>query len=135
MISKAASEDTNKMTRILKTMRRFDNYSFHMESDQTIALLRRFRDERDWSQFHSPENLSKSICIEAAELLECFQWSQAVDESRVTDELADVLTYCYLLADSLGTNPEDLIRKKLEITRRKYPVEESKGRSLKYDQL
>ena len=106
-----------------------------MESDQTIDLLRRFRDERDWSQFHSPENLVKSICIESAELLECFQWSDAADHDKVANELADVLTYCYLLADLLGENPEDLIRNKLEITRSKYPVEESRGRSLKYDQL
>jgi len=106
-----------------------------VELDQTIDLLRRFRDEREWGQFHSPENLAKSIRIESAELLECFQWSEVADHGKVADELADVLTYCYLLADLLGENPEDLIRKKLEITRSKYPVEESKGRSLKYDQL
>ena len=119
----------------LKTFRSFDRYSCEVESDQAIELLRRFRDERDWGQFHSPENLAKSICIESGELLECFQWSEAVDYDQVAEELADVLTYCYLLADSLGKNPEDLIRKKLEITRSKYPVEESRGRSSRYDQL
>lgn len=106
-----------------------------MESDQTIEMLRRFRDDRDWEQFHSPGNLAKSICIESGELLECFQWSETADHNQVADELADVLTYCYLLADLLGENPEDLIRKKLEITKSKYPVEASRSRSLKYDQL
>jgi NTP pyrophosphatase (non-canonical NTP hydrolase) len=120
---------------ILKALRSFGRYSCDVESDQTIDLLRRFRDEREWGQFHSPENLAKSICIESAELLECFQWSESADHDQVANELADVLTYCYLLADLLGENPEDLIRKKLEITRSKYPVEESRGRSLKYDQL
>ena len=97
--------------------------------------LRAFVDERDWGQFHSQENLSKSISIEAAELLECFQWIAEADESRVRSELADVLTYCFLLADRLGTSPETLIREKLAITKAKYPVERSRGRSTKYDQL
>ncbi|MBF4627575.1 nucleotide pyrophosphohydrolase [Curtobacterium flaccumfaciens] len=97
--------------------------------------LRAFVDERDWGQFHSQENLSKSIAIEAAELLECFQWKAEADESRVRSELADVLTYCFLLADCLGTSPETLIREKLAITKAKYPVERSRGRSTKYDQL
>jgi len=97
--------------------------------------LRAFVDERDWGQFHSQENLSKSISIEAAELLECFQWKAEADDSRVRSELADVLTYCFLLADRLGTSPETLIREKLAITKAKYPVERSRGRSTKYDQL
>ncbi|MFL0389948.1 nucleotide pyrophosphohydrolase [Curtobacterium sp. 179-B 9B NHS] len=97
--------------------------------------LRAFVDEREWGQFHSQENLAKSILIEAAELLECFQWGDEADDSRVRGELADVLTYCFLLADRLGTSPETLIREKLEITKAKYPVERSRGRSTKYDQL
>ncbi|PZE56162.1 nucleotide pyrophosphohydrolase [Curtobacterium sp. MCLR17_044] len=97
--------------------------------------LRAFVDERDWGQFHSQENLAKSISIEAAELLECFQWQAEADDSRVRSELADVLTYCFLLADRLGTAPETLIREKLAITKAKYPVERSRGRSTKYDQL
>jgi NTP pyrophosphatase (non-canonical NTP hydrolase) len=106
-----------------------------VESDDTIELLRRFNEEREWNQFHSPENLAKSICIESAELLECFQWSDATNNDRVADELADVLTYCFLLADSLGVSPDALIRRKLEFTRMKYPVEKSRGRATKYDQL
>lgn len=97
--------------------------------------LRAFVDERDWGQFHSQENLAKSVSIEAAELLECFQWDVKADDSRVRNELADVLTYCFLFADRLGTSPETLIREKLAITKAKYPVEQSRGRSTKYDQL
>jgi NTP pyrophosphatase (non-canonical NTP hydrolase) len=91
--------------------------------------------ERDWAQFHTPENLAKSISIEAAELLELFQWSPDADEQRVQDELADVLTYAYLLAARLNVNPDDIVRTKLAKTREKYPVEKSRGTSTKYDQL
>ena len=106
-----------------------------MESSRTIELLRDFMLEREWNQFHSPVNLAKSISIEAAELLECFQWTDSAEIDRVADELADVLTYCFLLADLLETTPEELISQKLEITRSKYPVEKSRGRSTKYDEL
>jgi NTP pyrophosphatase (non-canonical NTP hydrolase) len=105
-------------------------------ADNTVRdELRAFVAERDWSQFHSPENLAKSISIEAGELLECFQWSPESDADRVRDELADVLTYCYLLADRLGAEPEQLILEKLARTRTKYPVDKAHGRSTKYDQL
>lgn len=97
--------------------------------------LRDFIAERDWAQFHSPENLAKSITIEAAELLECFQWNSTSDVERVTAELADVLTYCHLLADRLGVNPDQIVLDKLALTRTKYPVEKARGRSEKYDQL
>lgn len=100
-----------------------------------MNALRVFVEEREWAQFHSPENLAKSIAIEAGELLEEFQWSPEFDADRVRLELADVLTYCYELADRLGVDPEKLILEKLEITRAKYPVETSRGRSVKYDQL
>lgn len=91
--------------------------------------------ERDWAQFHTPENLAKSISIEAGELLECFQWSSGPDLSRVTEELADVLTYCYLLADRLGLDPDEIVIDKLAVTNDKYPVEKARGRSAKYDEL
>lgn len=97
--------------------------------------LRAFVDERDWAQFHSPENLAKSVSIEAAELLECFQWAPDAPSERVTEELADVLTYCLLLADKLGVDADQIVLDKLEQTRRKYPAERSRGRSTKYDQL
>jgi dCTP diphosphatase len=98
--------------------------------------LKAFVTARDWEQFHSPENLAKSIVIEAAELLECFQWGgPADDDQRVQEELADVLTYCYLLAAKLGVDPEQVILDKLKVTEVKYPVEKSHGQSTKYDQL
>jgi NTP pyrophosphatase (non-canonical NTP hydrolase) len=100
-----------------------------------MAALRAFIAEREWAQFHSPENLAKSISIEAGELLEEFQWSTEFDEKRVRLELADVLTYCYELADRLGVSPHEIILEKLEITRAKYPAETSRGRSTKYDRL
>jgi len=97
--------------------------------------LRTFVRERDWDQFHSPENLAKSIVIEAGELIECFQWGEPEDTIAVKEELADVLTYCHLLAMKLGCEPDELILEKLTKTRQKYPVSLSKGRSTKYDKL
>lgn len=97
--------------------------------------LRDFVRERDWGKFHTPENLAKSISIEAAELLECFQWGTPSNLEEVRLELADILTYAYLLADILGEDPVDLIQEKLQITKSKYPVEKAFGRSEKYDEL
>lgn len=97
--------------------------------------MREFVDEREWSQFHTPANLAKSISIEAGELLECFQWSEDADADRVRDELADVLTYAMLLADRIGADPSALVLEKLERTRQKYPVEKSRGKSTKHDRL
>ncbi|MET4638154.1 nucleotide pyrophosphohydrolase [Mycetocola sp. 2940] len=94
-----------------------------------------FMAEREWSQFHSPENLAKSIAIEAGELLECFQWDAAADPARVREELADVLTYCVLLADRIGADPSQIVKDKLAKTREKYPTEKARGRSTKYDAL
>lgn len=91
--------------------------------------------ERDWSQFHSPDSLAKSIAIEAGELLECFQWSPDADEAEVRRELADVLIYCLLLADRLGADVDDVIGAKIEENARKYPVERARGRSEKYDRI
>lgn len=100
-----------------------------------VQELRRFVEEREWGQFHTPENLAKSISIEAAELLECFQWGPDAPADRVIEELADVLTYCLLLADRLGVDADQIVLDKLAQTRTKYPVERSRGRSTKYDQL
>lgn len=106
-----------------------------MRETEAIEKLRAFIAERDWGQFHSPENLAKSIAIEAGELLECFQWSADADPGSVQEELADVLTYCYLLAEKLGVDPEQIVLDKLKVTAAKYPVEKARGRSEKYDQL
>ncbi len=91
--------------------------------------------ERDWAQFHTAENLIKSISVEAGELLECIQWGVDADADRLHDELADVLTYSYLLAAKLSLNPDEIVLDKLELTKVKYPVEKSHGRSVKYDKL
>ncbi|MCL3818971.1 nucleotide pyrophosphohydrolase [Aeromicrobium wangtongii] len=100
-----------------------------------VETLRAFVTERDWAQFHSPENLAKSISIEAGELLEQFQWGGGFDPDRVQEELADVLTYCHLLADRLGLDASRIVLEKLATTRQKYPVDKARGRSTKYDQL
>lgn len=102
---------------------------------ETLRLLREFVAEREWEQFHTPSNLAKSISIEAAELLECFQWTEKAEIERVRDELGDVLTYCFLLADKIGSDPNDLIREKLIKTVEKYPADKSRGQSTKYDRL
>lgn len=106
-----------------------------MPFDETLAALRTFVAERDWDQFHSPENLAKSISIEAGELLECFQWSADFDQDQVEAELADVVTYCIHLANKIGVNLDEIVLRKLERTKAKYPVELSKGRITKYTKL
>jgi dCTP diphosphatase len=105
-----------------------------MNSGDLIQKLRQFVAERDWQQFHTPENLAKSISIEAAELLEAFQWSEA-SPAKVREELADVLTYCILLGDKYGFDLEEIVLEKLEQTKAKYPVDKAFGKSDKYDQL
>ena len=100
-----------------------------------ILELRKFNKERDWDQFHSEENLAKSICIEAGELLECFQWDSRYNLDDVCEELADVLSYCIMLADKLGVDIEEIVLNKLEKTKAKYPVEKSRGVSTKYNKL
>lgn len=99
-----------------------------------VNALREFVIEREWGQFHTPENLAKSVSIEAGELLECFQWGHA-DVVSAKDELADVLTYCWLLADRLDLDPDTIVMEKLAKTREKYPVAKARGRSEKYDRL
>jgi NTP pyrophosphatase (non-canonical NTP hydrolase) len=106
-----------------------------MGNNELLAALRQFVTERNWQQFHTPENLAKSISIESAELLELFQWSDTSDIEEVKDELADVLTYCILLADKYDLDIEKIVIEKLEKTKAKYPVDKSYGRSEKYDRL
>lgn len=104
--------------------------------DKVIQAVKQFNEERDWGKFHTPENLAKSISIEAGELLECFQWdSESYNKEEVCEELADVFTYCIQMAMKLEVDPKEIILKKLEKTKKKYPVEKSKGVSTKYDKL
>ena len=100
-----------------------------------IEEIEQFNKERDWDQFHSPENLAKSIAIESGELLECFQWNNNYNKDEVCEELADVFTYCIMMADKLNVDPEKIVLKKLEKTRKKYPVDKAKGVSTKYNKL
>ena len=103
--------------------------------EELINKIIKFNEERDWDQFHSPENLAKSISIEAGELLECFQWNNEFDINEVKEELADVINYCLLLADKLKLSPEQIVLEKMEKTAKKYPVEKAKGKSTKYSKL
>ena len=103
---------------------------------ETIDSIRKFSEDRDWDQFHSPENIAKSIVIEAAELLECFQWSDTdYDVSHVKGELADVLVYCRNMLDKLGLDEDEIVNMKMDQNEKKYPVEKAKGSAAKYDQL
>lgn len=103
---------------------------------ETINRIRKFTEDRDWDQFHSPVNLVKSIVIEAAELLECFQWSdQEYDLQHVKEELADVLVYSQNLLDKLGLDADEIINMKMTQNEAKYPVEKAKGKSDKYNKL
>ncbi|WP_086517747.1 nucleotide pyrophosphohydrolase [Clavibacter michiganensis] len=106
-----------------------------MPSRDVREELAAFVAERDWAQFHTPENLAKSIAIEAGELLECFQWDAEGDLELVQAELADVLTYCLLLAERLGVDPDGIVLDKLAVTRTKYPIDKARGRSARYDAL
>ena len=102
---------------------------------RVIEEIRRFSDERDWDQFHSPENLAKSIAIEASELLECFQWSNEYDKEKVTEELADVMNYCVQMADKLDVDIEEIMLDKIKKNAKKYPVSKAKGSAKKYTEL
>jgi NTP pyrophosphatase (non-canonical NTP hydrolase) len=106
-----------------------------MTADPVRTALEELVAARDWQQFHTTENLIKSISVEAAELLECVQWDADTDPTRLKEELADVLTYCHLLAAKLELDPDEIILEKLEQTKAKYPVDKARGSSTKYDQL
>ena len=95
----------------------------------------KFQEERNWKKFHTPENLAKSISIEAAELLEHFQWGKEYDESEVADELADVLIYCMYMANSLNLDIKEIIRNKMKKNAIKYPISKSKGNAKKYTEF
>jgi len=102
--------------------------------------ITQFRDERNWKQFHTPKDLAISISLEAAELLEIFQWSGTdlvveKKRDRIEEELADVMMYCLLMADITGMDMEEILRKKLKKNAAKYPVDKSYGKSDKYTEL
>ncbi|MCR4556492.1 MAG: nucleotide pyrophosphohydrolase [Saccharofermentans sp.] len=107
---------------------------------ETINEILKFRDDRDWKQFHNPKDLAISISLEAAELLEIFQWSgqdiTCVDKKdKVAEELADVVIYSVLMADAYGLDLDEIVQKKMELNGSKYPVDKAKGNSEKYSNL
>ena len=105
-------------------------------NESTKTRIRKFTEDRDWDQFHSPANLAKSISIESNELLECFQWDEEhFSLQAVKEELADVLVYCQNLLDKLGLDEDEIINMKMDKNEAKYPVEKARGRNDKYDKL
>ena len=104
--------------------------------EKTIERIRKFTEDREWDQFHSPANLAKSIVIEAAELLECFQWSDTeYDLQHIKEELADVLVYSQNLLDKLELDADEIVNMKMEQNEAKYPVDKAKGNAVKYTEL
>ena len=100
------------------------------------ARIRKFNKDRDWDQFHTPVNMAKSISIEAAELLECFQWSDTnFNIEDVKDELADIMNYCIQMSQVLGVDIIEILNHKLDKTEKKYPIDKAKGVSTKYNKL
>ena len=104
--------------------------------EKTIERIRKFTEDRDWDQFHSPANLAKSIVIEAAELLECFQWSDTeYNLQHIKEELADVLVYTQNLLDKLELDADEIVNMKMKQNEAKYPVDKAKGNAVKYTEF
>ena len=91
--------------------------------EKTLTRIRKFTEDRNWDQFHSPANLAKSISIEASELLECFQWSDTeYDLQHVKEELADVIVYCQDMLDKLNLDVDEIVDMKMAMNEKKYPI-------------
>ena len=107
------------------------------EFRELIDLLEKFRDDRDWSQFHDSKNLALALSIEAAELNELFLWKkdaecEGVDKQRLKEELADVFAYALMLAARHGLDVSQIVKDKIDLNAQKYPIEQSRGNSAKY---
>ena len=107
---------------------------------ETIDMVLKFRDDRNWRQFHNPKDLAISVSLEAAELLEIFQWSAddlvcAEKTEKIKEELADVLNYCILMADACGLDLDEIVQEKVLRNCEKYPVELAFGSKSKYTEL
>ena len=107
------------------------------ESEEIIQALLKFRNERDWEQFHNPKDLALAINIEAGELLELFLWKNAEDanKEKVKEELADIFSFAFLLANKYGFDVKQIVLDKIKVNSEKYPVSKAKGTSKKYDEL
>jgi len=108
---------------------------FTSKLDLLMQRIDKFNKDRDWDQFHSPVNLAKSISIESNELLECYQWNDNANLDDVKEELANVMNYCLQMSMVLGLDPIDIMNKKMDKTKKKYPVDKAKGVSTKYNKL
>ena len=108
-----------------------------MSQSKIIQALIKFRDERDWAQFHNPKDLAIAINVEAGELLELFLWKEPedADKIKIQEELSDIFAFCYLLAEKFGFNIEQIILDKVEQNKLKYPIHKSKGTAKKYTEL
>ncbi len=109
-------------------------------TQNTIDQVLKFRDDRNWKQFHNPKDLALSICLEAAELLEIFQWSGSDTvcegkKDKIREELADVLNYCILMADICDLDMDEIVQEKIKRNNQKYPVDKAKDSAKKYDEL
>ena len=109
-------------------------------TEETIKQILKFRDDRDWKQFHNPKDLAISISLEAAELLEVFQWSgtdvsNEGKQEKIKEELADVLNYCVLMEDACGLDIDEIVQEKIKVNNEKYPVSKAKGKKEKYNKL
>jgi len=103
---------------------------------EIIDHIRKFRDDRNWSQFHTGANLAKSLSIEANEVLQLFQWQEECsDNEGLKDEVADVMIYALLLCEKYGMDPKEIITRKIDKNEKKYPIEKSFGKSDKYNKL
>ncbi len=107
------------------------------ESEEIIQALLKFRNERDWEQFHNPKDLALALNIESAELLEQFLWKNPEDANieKVKEELADVFSFAFLLAEKYGFDVKEIILDKIKSNGLKYPIDKSKGTAKKYDEL
>ncbi|WP_338231308.1 nucleotide pyrophosphohydrolase [Companilactobacillus muriivasis] len=107
---------------------------------ETMDKVNKFRDDRNWRQYHNEKDLAISISLEASELLELFQWKKSNEvvskkPTELKEELADVLIYSYMMADNLGLDIDEIMDEKLKKDSAKYPVDQSYGKNLKYDEL
>lgn len=107
------------------------------ESEEIIEALLKFRNERDWEQFHNPKDLALAISIESAELLELFLWKNAdeANTEKVKEELSDIFSFAFLLAEKYGFDVKEIILEKIKTNGEKYPVDKAKGTAKKYDEL
>lgn len=115
-------------------------YSIAMNKDELIERIKKIRADRDWAQFHDPKNLALSLNLEAAEVLELFQWTtdnqiQPGKEAELGEELADVYYWLLSLADAFNLDLDEELTKKMKKNEAKYPVEKAKGNAKKYTEL